>query len=252
MESTAAPCEIPADLQQSRPRRVRYSAAGRAQVVLIALLLAGAPTAAVLMSRAALVQRDVARELVMNGVVTSATVTQLKRESKDSNRASVYYAFDAAGRSYSDRAKVPMTQWRELHVGDSVPVRYLADAPAHNIPDGLTPRVLPLWLPYLVAATMLIAGIACVAVLRAQRRLLEDGRVAQATVRKLTVRRSQHGTHRSITYDFRAMSGGLITGKSGTSSKPPAVGSGILVLYDPESPSRNKPYPLSLVRLDVL
>ena len=252
MEQQAPPVEIPADLQQSRPRRVRLSGTGRAFALWIALLLAGAPTAAVFMYRAALDQREVARRLDAEGAVTEARVTWLKRESKDSNRASVYYEFFAGGRVYSARANVRMAQWRELRVGAALPVRYITSNPDESIPDGLTPRVLPLWLPYLLAGVMLAAGGGCFALLRADRRLLEEGRVATATVREHIVSHSQHGTQRSIKYDFPTLSGVRVSGQSGTSRKPPAVGSGILVLYDSESPKRNKPYPLTLVRLEVL
>jgi len=252
MEPTSLPLEIPADLQQSRPRRVRLSGAGRALALVIALLLAGAPTAAIFMYRAALNQREVARQLETDGAVTNARVTRLKRESKDSNRASVYYEFSMAGRDYRESAKVPMAQWRELRVGSPLAVRYVVGDPAESIPDGLTPKVLPLWLPYLLAAIMLAAGGGCFALLRADRRLLEDGRVATATVREHLVSHSQHGTHRSIRYDFPTLSGVRVSGKSATSAKPPAIGSGVLVLYDSEAPKRNKPYPLSLVRLEVL
>jgi len=248
MDSFASPVAIPADLQQSRPRRVRLSHSGRALALLIALLCAGAPAVIIFMSRAAVRQREVARQLDANGAVTTATVTKLTHESKESNGA-VRYEFSVAGRTYSAREKVPMRQWRTLRVGSTLRVRYVVGHPDDNIPDGLTPRVLPLWLPYVLALTMLVIGALCYAALRAARRLLEEGRVATATVRKHLVSHSQHGTHRSMTYDFATLSGVRVTGKSGTTSKAPAVGSGILVVYDSESPKRNKPYPLSLVKL---
>jgi hypothetical protein len=40
----------------------------------------------------------------------------------------------------------------------------------------------------------------------------------------------------------------VASGKSGTSSKPPAVGTVICVVYDPDRPSRNRVYPLALVK----
>lgn len=252
MESNAAPVEIPAELQQARPRRVRLSGAGRALAGLIVLLFAGAPTAAILMSRATINQREAALQLETHSAVTNATVTQLRRESKESNRASVYYTFMAEGRSHSARAKVPMAQWRALRVGSSLPVRYVVGNADENIPDGVTLRVLPSWLAYFVAAVTFGIGFLCYTVLKAERRLLEDGRVATATVRAHMINRSQHGTHRSMRYDFATLSGVRVTGKSPTSNKPPAVGSGIVIVYDSESPNRNKPYPFQLVRLEVL
>jgi hypothetical protein len=50
-----------------------------------------------------------------------------------------------------------------------------------------------------------------------------------------------------MTYEFPLLSGAVASGKAGTSAKPPAIGSVICVIYDPESPKRNAVYPLSLV-----
>ena len=38
-------------------------------------------------------------------------------------------------------------------------------------------------------------------------------------------------------------------GSGGETSKPPAIGSTICVVYDRDNPGRNSPYPFSLVRV---
>jgi hypothetical protein len=50
-------------------------------------------------------------------------------------------------------------------------------------------------------------------------------------------------------YEFSVLSGAVVSGRRSSSSKPPEIGSTIWVLYDPERPKLNRPYPLSLVRL---
>jgi hypothetical protein len=113
---------------------------------------------------------------------------------------------------------------------------------------GTTPGVMPLWLPVLVALAIAGGGWGCLAVLAAERRLLMEGRPAPAMVTAHLKHHSQHGTHRSMTYDFLLLNGAMTSGKSSTSSKPPAIGSVICVIYDADRPSRSKPYPFSLVR----
>jgi hypothetical protein len=215
------------------------------------LLIAAAPAVGALMRREALIERDAARRLDQDSVVTSATVSRLKRESKDSNRATAAYQFSADGRVFDGRAKVPMSVWRQLSVGDALPVRYVPTDPALNTPDGVTPPVMPPWVPWPVAVALLIGGVGCHMVLARSRRLLADGRVAHAIVRAHKVTRTQHGTHRSMTYDFPLLNGARVTGRGETSRTPPAIGTSIIVLYDAESPRVNKPYPFKLVRLDV-
>jgi hypothetical protein len=49
-------------------------------------------------------------------------------------------------------------------------------------------------------------------------------------------------------YECLVLSGATSTGKAGTSSKPPAIGTVITVVYDPDRPARSQVYPVSLVR----
>jgi hypothetical protein len=94
---------------------------------------------------------------------------------------------------------------------------------------------------------LLGGGGLCLFAIQRQRRLLSEGRAAPALVTGHHRHRTSHGTHRSMTYAFPLLSGGVASGKGRTSNKPPAIGSVICVVYDPESPNRNTVYPLSLV-----
>jgi Protein of unknown function (DUF3592) len=108
---------------------------------------------------------------------------------------------------------------------------------------------LPLWLPPLITVALAGFGWVCLLPLRAERQLLMEGRPAPAVVLSHHKHHSSHGgTHRSMTYEFPLMTGAVVTGKYATSGKPPAIGSVICVLYDPDRPKRSVPYPLKLVR----
>jgi hypothetical protein len=109
---------------------------------------------------------------------------------------------------------------------------------------------LPLWAPLAAAAAIASLGTLCLLALHRERNFLAEGRVSPAVVTGHRVQKSQHGTHRTMTYEFQLLNGAVRTGKGGTSDKPPAVGSVICVVYDPESPRRNRVYPFTLVTPD--
>ena len=241
---------VPAELHRSRPRPVRLSGTGRTLATVMIVLFISAPVAGLSMYRSSVRQRETVRQIESAGVVTPGIVTALKRESKDANRASVFYEFAAADHTVADRAKVRMSLWKTLRVGDTVPIRYLPSAPSQNYPDGHPDQVLPLWLSSVIATLFAIGGLLCVFHLTRERRLLSDGRVTEAVVTEHKVHRSQHGTHRSMRYQFTLMNGSLCVGKTGTGRTPPPIGSRILVVYDPETPARNRPYPFTLYRID--
>jgi hypothetical protein len=52
-------------------------------------------------------------------------------------------------------------------------------------------------------------------------------------------------------FDFKLLSGAAAAGSAGPVKEPPAVGAALTVLYDPDNPRRNAPYPFSspLVRI---
>lgn len=241
---------LPQGLYRSRPRAVRLSGAGRALAVTAIVLLLAAPTAALLLQRQTNIDRAERDALLLSGVVTDGVVVRLKRESKDSKRATVYYQFSANGRTFEDHAKLPISRWKALDVGSTLPVRHVAANPDVNIPDGVVPGVLPAVMPYILSPLLLALGLLCWLGLQYQRRLLSEGRAAIAVIKSVKKYRGQHGESiRRLKYEFPLMSGTLQTGTIQTHSKTPDVGNSIAVLYDDEHPKRSRPYPLSLVRL---
>jgi hypothetical protein len=98
---------------------------------------------------------------------------------------------------------------------------------------------------------MAVCGLLIPLPLLSQRRLLANGRAALGHVTSHSA--EHHGTHgaklgKKFHYEFQLLSGATGKGAAGPSKNPPAIGGTICVLYDPETPRKNAPYPLSLVR----
>ena len=239
----------PRGLDRSRPRDVRLTAAGNAVMIVAVLLFSGAVAAGILLQRVAVRQAAAQRLMLESGVVTSAEVTRLWRGSDDSKQPWVAYRFEAGGRLHEGRSKIRLSKWRGLEAGASLPVRYLPANPLQSIFAERAPEAMPFWVPPLAATTLALGGWPCLFLVRAERRLLMEGRATPAIVRTHRKYHTSHGgNQRSMTYEFPLLTGAMVTGKCGTSSKPPAIGSVICVIYDPDRPKRSKPYPLSLVR----
>ena len=159
------------------------------------------------------------------------------------------YRFVVDGRAYESTEHVSTARRRALHVGSTIDVRYLPGDPQQNDLGGTPRQSLPIWLPFLVGLATAAMGALCLFSIGKQRQLLTEGRAAPAIVRSHHRHHTGHGgTHRSLTYEFPLLSGAVATGRSQTSSKPPAVGSVICVIYDPDRPTRSMVYPLSLVQ----
>jgi len=238
----------PSGLGSARPRDVRLTGRGLAVVAMAVLLLVGAVAAGLTLYAQSIRQTRDRRLLAESGVDVDARVTRLWRSDEGKSKQSrVAYQFDADGRTHEGQLKMSLAAWRTLEVGARLSIRYLPANPGLSVLGGAEPRVTPLWVPWAAAAPIAAGGLICLFVLRAQRRLLAEGRAAPAVVTAHVKHHSQHGTHRSMKYDFPLMSGAVASGTCGTSSKPPEIGSVVCVLYDPDRPRRNSTYPLALV-----
>jgi hypothetical protein len=154
----------------------------------------------------------------------------------------VEYRLDVQGRSYTGQARLGSEQWSRLRVGDGIAVHYLPSDPAGLRLASRRPDGMPVFLPYLVGGALALVAVLVQFPLRGQRRLLSEGRAALARVTKH--HRGEHG--KSYEYEFTTLAGRKVKGKSGP-GKPPAVGSSVWVLYDPDYPRGNAVYPFSLV-----
>lgn len=238
----------PAGLHLSRPRDVRLSAGGRFVFGLAMLFFAGAIAAAVGMSFEASSQAARNQAIETTGVDTIGTVIGLTRRKDEKKAGIVIYRFEANGREYRRQTDLSLARWRTLSVGSPIGVRYAASIPDFNVLQGAKLNAMPRVLPFVVGVAIASLGLVFLAALHRQRQMLSDGRVAPARVTGHTSHQSGHSKHRAMTYEFTVLSGAMETGKAGTSAKPPSIGSVICVIYDPEKPKRNRPYPFELVR----
>jgi hypothetical protein len=236
-----------AELAQSRPRDVALTAGGRTLVVLAVLLFTAAIGVDVGMYNEARRQAGERRAIVEDGVMTTGVVTRLWSGGDDRRR--VRYEFTVNGRVIRGERQVSTERRQTLQVGSPIDVRYLPSSSAVNDLGGRPRSGIPMALPFVLAPAIAALGVLCLVRVHRQRRLLSEGRVASAMVTGHATHHSSHGgTHRSITFTFPLLSGAMASGKSRTSSKPPALGSEIAVVYDPDQPRRNATYPFSLVK----
>jgi hypothetical protein len=240
---------LPPGLDRSTPRHVRLSGGGRALTTVALGLIVASFVVGIAMTRAAARQTDARRLFVSESATADAEILRLWKTSGDDGRHWAEYRFETPAGSVRGRGTVGTSQWRTLRVGSHVPVRYLRTDPSQSYLSGRGPRAMPPALPWVVASALAGGGFGVLWLVRIERRLLEYGRATAAVVTGHHTQRSSHGTHRSISYRFPLLSGANATGKSSTTRKAPAVGATIPLLYDPERPTRSRPYPLALVRL---
>ncbi len=242
----------PDRLDRSRPREVRLSRTGAASLVVAVTLLSGALAAGIGLGLMAGRQAADARLLREQGVVTEGRVTRLWRSRGDDRQPWFTYRFYSRELAFDRNARVSLGTWRNLQVGSSIPVYHVPARPDLNSPFSPRKRVMPAWLPFLVALGLAAGSVLVWLPVRRQRALLAGGRVAPASV--ISHGKMIRDSHRKelgfkYCFQFPLLSGAVARGQAGPTKTPPAIGSVIPILYDPESPMRNSPYPLTLVRL---
>ncbi len=235
------------------PRECRLTGSGKFLVILSIILGLAAPTAGVGLGMLAARQAEEVRLLRTEGQVTEGRITRLWRTADKEHQPRVAYEFSVRGRVFVNNARLPLSYWRKLKTGDSILVSYVPARPDINHPDGFARGALSIWFPVLLAVGLAVGSFCVTIPLRRQRFILTYGRVAPGWVTSHgRTRRSSHGTDlgKPYFYDFRLLSGATANGKAGPTKTPPAVGSLIPVVYDPDNPRCNTAYPLSLCKLN--
>ncbi len=242
----------PEGLDRSWPREVCLTGGGKAAVVLAVVMVALGVAAGVGMGLTASREAREARLLETEGVVTDGVITRLWRSSGKDRQPWVAYRFVVGDKGYEANARVSLGRWRNLRVGSAVPVRYVPTQPELSYPFNTPRSPLPFWLPFPVALALVAGGLLTTLPIHTQRKLLSEGRSAQGHVTQHgPLRHSARGGNfgRVFYYQFPLLSGAVAKGHSSPVRNPPAVGSTICVLYDPENPRRNAPYPFTHVTL---
>jgi hypothetical protein len=211
------------------------------------LLLVGAPVAGLSLHALAVRERTLREAIDTEGVRASAVVSALTRTRGDKPRFYVVYRYEAAGWSHQGRVNVSRSYWNQLRVGSSFTVRYLPAEPGRSWLRG-NELGTPFWVGPLAALSMAVAGMLSWFGIRRQWMLLAEGRPAQAQVTVFRKVRHQHGSYYRVSYEFRTMSGATRNGRYDSHKGPPASGTTLQVVYNPDRPEHSMPYPLALVR----
>jgi hypothetical protein len=244
-----APWRAPAELQRCTPRPVRLSFAGRAAFAGMLALLAGAVALAVILDLGR--ERSLALKARLNreGVAAQGRVVSTGMTREEHKRAYIVYSYSAGGMTYQKRVTLHDRDARKFPIGSSVPVRFLPEEPGKSWalgyePDGIPLLVVILLPPYLAIWAPLLGWM-----LDSQRRLLSEGRVAEARVAASRKTYAGHHAGYKVEYEFQILSGANRRVTISASKKPPQPGASATILYDRENPRRIAVYPLPLVRV---
>ncbi|MEK7405991.1 MAG: DUF3592 domain-containing protein [Acidobacteriota bacterium] len=246
------PETAPAELLCSTPRAVRLTAAGKAAATVAIALAAGALFAGVWLHAAA--ERAATRRILIRNEAAAgqAEVARLGRTGGKNSRRVVIYRYSAGGRIYEGRARLRQRDRRNIETEARIAIHYLPSDPATSWMPGYEPQGVPMWTVVVVPLCLALGAAPIVLVLRKQKALLSNGRPAQARV--TGSRRVPHGTHGGhayrVEYEFSILSGARRTGSFEKAKEPPAAGSVLTIIYDPENPPANGRYPLSLYRVE--
>jgi hypothetical protein len=239
--------EPPRGLDRSRPREVRLTGSGIALLLGLFALTTGAVASFVILTNASLKQGEEQRLLREEGADAEAVVTRLWRSSEKSNPAWVSYIFTPYNGAtvHEGRSRIAVSFWRKLRPGSTIAIRFVRAHPEMNRPLAAESRPTPRWLGTLTSGVLVaIAGVLTLRLNR-QRFLLIEGRAAPGQV--ISLKKTDKGYRAQ--YEYRILSGATKTGRSGPMRKPPAIGSSVVVIYDPDDPARQALYPFPLVRL---
>jgi len=159
------------------------------------------------------------------------------------------YTFVADGRTYTGEAIVPLEDYHSIGLTSSLSIRYRPENPALSHPTDWEWSAMQEFDPYFVV--VLIAGLGCILFIPPQilfeRRLAAEGVATIGVVTKCSV----SGKGRSfidLKYDFRTQDGKLEHGR-GRFQYQQEIGANILLLYLPQKPQKNIPYPISTWRI---
>ena len=233
----------PRELSTALPREVRQSGLGTFVATMRLVCFVAAVAAFVLLQNTYARQVAEIARLRTEGRETAGEVVRLWHEGKSSTPM-VKYTFTAGARQLDGEASASATVWGGLQTGGPPAIRYVPADPTINYPFAWDRSPLPAWVPYSFAAMLALGALALWFALNTQARLLMEGLPAPGVVTK--VYRVKGGW--STRYRFRMKDGSV---RKGASQLPKRMQPGevLCILYHPEKPGRNRPYPLSLYRL---
>lgn len=243
MESNTPHCgtaTIPSELTGPLPRKVRSSPDGVRSAFIAAAVVAIALAGTSWVAMRGVHQFQYQAALRSDGLEATAQITGFSHAGKHGGILVTYYSFAVSGTAFTGNAHVPKQLEQAIHESSTLPIVYLPTNPAVNHPaaweepaiNAIVPLLSPL-IPVGVGVMMLASG-------RRERRLLAEGLPAIATITKSYP--LSKGGYQSD-YEFRTQDGSVGTGNNSFDG-PPEIGTSFCVIYLPQNPRRNLPYPL--------
>ena len=229
---------VPKELSGPLPRKLRASGNGR-QMAIVARIFLVLALIAVLWASVTTFQQLREREaLRRGGRETTGEIARLWSPGRGTH-TKVRYSFTVNGILYTGEAQVPDRYIRSLRQSSVLSTRYLAANPAVNNPSDWEWSVFQKSNSFVAAVLMLVFGIVLFMPLQGERKLSAYG----APVNGMVTNCSMRGRGGFLAkYEFRTQNGAVMRG-SGWSPNSLETGASICVLYMPQNPSQNQPYP---------
>jgi hypothetical protein len=229
---------MPSELAGPVPRRIQLSDSSRILRFVLVSLIGITVIAGLWYGKHVVIQMQQRSALRHDGVEVQGEITFLKRVGRGGNI--IRYTFTANGGTISDKAEVPPQLMRDLEGSTITTIRYLPSNPAINHPAAWEWSLSSEWpLIFVLIGLLTVCSVTSTAVYR-DRKLLVWGKPVTGIVTNCRV--SGRGII-SIEYEFRTETGAQVRG-SGNSTDQQETGAGICVLYLPQNPKRNLPYPV--------
>jgi hypothetical protein len=238
---------IPSELTGPLPRKVRGSSGGIQSAFFAAAVVALALAGTSWMAMRGVHEFQNRAALRSDGIETTGQVTGFLHPGSSGKTLVANYSFTVNGLPFTGKGTVPEVLRRDLNESSNLSIRYLPANPAVNHPaDWEEPpfsAVVPLMFPILPVAV----GIMMLMFDHKERHLLAEGLPAIATITESRLYGSR--AHHYWQYEFRTRDGDIHPGMIPFDDSQ-QVGESFCVIYLPQNPRRNLPYPLFDYRID--
>jgi hypothetical protein len=243
---------LPGDLKGVVPREVHLTRAGIILSVVSLLIIAAAVEEFSWLWRDTRRKNAEIEQIILEGHQSQGFVTRVWETAGRGPRYHIAYRYSVNSLQYQSLpTDIDRSLWRSLAVGSPIAVSYRASDPGVNFPRKSPPYVPPPWFAIAVIGVTVLGSVAFVfAPIVGSRRYLVNGQPAPAVVTRVGKRAvGRPGASVTVEYQYCAMGSEACRGSYSTASMPPPEGSVICILFDPDHPSRNVPYPVKLASL---
>jgi hypothetical protein len=239
----------PPELTRATPRPVGLTGQGIAASCVAVLVMAGSVFLGAWLHVRAGREHALAQSMAAEGVVISGQITGIGPARGKGSFHRVDYRYRVDGQIYNSNASVAGRAAGNLEGETRVLIRYLRTDPAQSWLVGYEPQINPYWAAPLAGLSMVVASSLLFLLVKRQRFLLAEGRVARGHVTGVRWISSGQGGRYIVKYQFQ-LSGGTYKGSfKGSKKTEGATGTPVTILYDQDNPQRNTRYPSPFVRI---